>query len=336
METLTKIPLTVVLIFLVILVGNSKICPLQVVESCNVNDKEALLEFKRVIQFDVWQYPGAWAPDTDCCTTWEGISCDPVTGRVVEIRMSGFPDDYYGVDTFFAMGGTLSPFLGNLTYLRVLDLRFGLFNGPIPPDLSGPVPNSLGKLSQLEYIYLDHNELSGAIPTCIGKLSALQMLYLHHNRLTGPIPFSIGRLVDLQMIDLGHNQLTGVLPSSIGNLTQIKSIILENNMITGNLPQSIGYLNELRDVLFSNNKFIGPIPPSFGNLSLLKRLLLSKNMLSGDIPSNVLNLKNLEVFNVSTNQLTGKIPPHKSSFPASAFSQNLGLCDAPLPPCNWL
>lgn len=95
-------------------------------------------------------------------------------------------------------------------------------------------------------------------------------------------------------------------------------------------------MSQLRVLEMANNQLTGKIPRDLGKAESLTKILLSGNKLTGSIPAQVLNSKELQVFDVSMNQLKGRIPPHKLTIPASAFSHNLGLCDAPLPPCKHL
>uniref|UniRef100_A0A803L7F0 FBD domain-containing protein n=1 Tax=Chenopodium quinoa TaxID=63459 RepID=A0A803L7F0_CHEQI len=318
--------------------GNPGLCglPLPALESCHAIDEEALLDFKHKITHDPSQLLRTWLPNTDCCTVWEGVDCNPANGRVVNVSRPGVQSgDDFILDT--SMSGTLSPFLGNLTYLQLLDLsNLKELTGPIPPQLelelsenqfSGPIPSSIvdlisltsltlhdnklsgkipfeiGKLKSLNSLHLSLNRISRSIPDSIGKLSKLQDLSLSHNKLTGPIPSSIGKLVSLQAFSLSNNRLTGVLPNSIGNLPKIQYISLENNMITGNLPSSLGNLTTLITMVFANNRFVGQIPRNFGNLKSLMSLDLSKNQLIGPVPYQLTKVKDLQVLNLSYNPL---------------------------------
>ena len=59
-------------------------------------------------------------------------------------------------------------------------------------QLSGPIPESIGNLSQLESLLLSSNQLSGPIPKSIGNLSQLELLYLSGNQLScDEIPSSL-------------------------------------------------------------------------------------------------------------------------------------------------
>ena len=80
--------------------------------------------------------------------------------------------------------------------------------------------------------------LSGNIPNAIGDLDSLIYLYLANNHLTGSVPESIGNLSKLYVLDLSKNQLSGEIPESIVNL-QITKLLLHNNLFSGNFPEII-------------------------------------------------------------------------------------------------
>jgi hypothetical protein len=56
---------------------------------------------------------------------------------------------------------------------------------------------------------LSSNNLTGTIPNQIGRLSQLIWLYLYRNSLTGTIPSEIESLTNLASLDLYDNNLTG-------------------------------------------------------------------------------------------------------------------------------
>ncbi|KNA13983.1 hypothetical protein SOVF_111620 [Spinacia oleracea] len=146
------------LIFLTILLR-----PL-LIESCNAIDEEALLDFKQRIEYETRGNLATWVAKTDCCATWYGVKCDAANGRVVNLspfRSRTFAQKFDSVN----LNGTLSPFLGNLTYLRVLDLYlFQQYYDLEPSGFRGPIPPQLGHLSQLTTISLVSNLFTGSIP----------------------------------------------------------------------------------------------------------------------------------------------------------------------------
>ena len=54
--------------------------------------------------------------------------------------------------------------------------------------LTGTIPEELGALDALRYLYLDNNQLGGAIPEWPGEVDQLQRLYLNGNQLSGCVP----------------------------------------------------------------------------------------------------------------------------------------------------
>ena len=85
--------------------------------------------------------------------------------------------------------------------------------------LSGEIPQEIGTLDSLEFLWLEDNQLTGPIPSEIGNLSKLKYLIMHHNQLSDSIPSEIGNLSNLEILKLDNNQLTGYIPESICDLT---------------------------------------------------------------------------------------------------------------------
>ena len=117
--------------------------------------------------------------------------------------------------------------------IKVLDL----YNN----KLEGVLPKEIGKLTNLQWFYLNHNKLEGKIPKEIGKLTNLQWLYLNHNKLEGEIPKEIGKLTNLQKLFLSNNKLEGEIPKEIEKLTYLQSLSLYNNKLEGEIPKEIGH-----------------------------------------------------------------------------------------------
>ena len=105
--------------------------------------------------------------------------------------------------------------------LTELNCNYDLVNELTLSDLglSGEIPQDIGTLDSLEFLWLEDNQLTGPIPSEIGNLSKLKYLIMHHNQLSDSIPSEIGNLSNLEILKLDNNQLTGYIPESICDLT---------------------------------------------------------------------------------------------------------------------
>jgi hypothetical protein len=206
------------------------------------------------------------------------------------------------LDLFYnQLSGSIPSSIGKLTNLEGLSLNSN--------KLSGSIPSSIGNLVNLQGLNLSSNQLSGSIPSSLGNLVNLQAeLSLDFNQLSGSIPSSLGNLVNLFYLALSYNKLSGVIPSSIGNLANVSALYLRDNQLSGSIPSSISNLANLSSLTLSNNKLSGNIPSFLGNLVNLTDLELSNNQLTGSIPSSLGHLVNLRLLYLDNNQLSGTLP----------------------------
>lgn len=119
--------------------------------------------------------------------------------------------------TVFAAKGLLSPHVGNLSFLRTLNLQTNSFSHNIPQEI--------GRLSRLRSLHLANNSLSGQIPVNISRCSGLRLWSLAGNNLTGKLPNNIGSLAKLQVLDFHSNFLVGEVPTSYGNLSSLVTFL---------------------------------------------------------------------------------------------------------------
>ena len=92
----------------------------------------------------------------------------------------------------------------------------------------GVTTDANGRVTRLD---LSGNGLSGTLPSELGRLTNLEYLYLFTNQLSGSLPSSLGNLTNLKELDLRYNQLSGSLPSSLGNLTNLQRLWLGGNQL---------------------------------------------------------------------------------------------------------
>lgn len=99
--------------------------------------------------------------------------------------------------------------------------------------LEGTIAKEIGNLSFLRFLDISNNSINGVIPSEIGLLRKLQSLNLSNNYLSGNIPTSLSPCVELKMFDLSHNNLSGTVPAGFGNWSQLEELSLTRNYLTG-------------------------------------------------------------------------------------------------------
>jgi Leucine-rich repeat (LRR) protein len=98
------------------------------------------------------------------------------------------------------------------------------------------VPANIGKLTAMQYLYLQNNSLS-TLPPEVVQLKALKHLNLAYNNLT-TLPSEVGQLTALDDLNLRNNNLS-TLPPELGRLTVLTSLSLYNNNFTDEEIQNI-------------------------------------------------------------------------------------------------
>lgn len=141
--------------------------------------------------------------------------------------------------------------------------------------------------------------------------------------------FQENRILSLSLTSMS---LTGVIPSALKFCSGATTLVLSGNSLTGPIPPDLcEWIPYLVNLDLSGNLLSGSIPLELSNCSFLNTLDLSSNSLSGTIPASLSRLDRLKILDLSHNQLSGEIPASfASSFPASAFDYNDGLCGHPV------
>ncbi|KAL5748057.1 hypothetical protein ACOSQ2_025354 [Xanthoceras sorbifolium] len=259
----------------------------------NETDRLALLAIKAQLH-DPLGVTSSWNDSVPLCL-WTGVSCGRRHQRVTSLDLRKQN-----------IGGHLSPFVGNLSFLRSIHLENNIFNGEIPDEV--------GRLFRLETLILGNNSFSGTLPTNLSRCSNLKKFYVTRNNLGGGIPAEIGNLLKLEELYINANHFTGQLSASIGNISTLKEINLGGNSLGGRIPDMLGQLRDLTRVGLVENKFSGTVPASIYNISSLEYLFLSYNRLHGSLPLKIgFTLPNLKRFAIHGNDFTGFLPSSLSN-----------------------
>ncbi|CAL5079203.1 unnamed protein product [Urochloa decumbens] len=273
-------------------------------------DEAALLAFKARISGHSGVLD-SWNQSTSYCS-WEGVTCGKRhRWRVVTLNL-----------TSQGLGGTISPAIGNLTFLRILDLSINTLDGEIPP--------SIGSLRRLQKLDLNTNMLTGVIPSNISRCVSLRVMYIHSNKgVQGSIPAEIGSMPSLSYLVLFNNSITGTIPPSLGNLSQLTDLSLSLNYLEGSIPEEIGNNPHLSFLQLSINNLsaticmvidaglnslTGVVPSELGRFQNFIVLRIEKNIFEAnneeewEFIASLTNCSNLQMLELGWNKFAGKLP----------------------------
>jgi Leucine-rich repeat (LRR) protein len=295
------------------------------------DDRSALLAFLSGVSTDPGGALADWGRSPGFCN-WTGVACGrgPVgTRRVTQLVLSGR-----------GIGGVISPVLGRMSFLTVLDLSSNAFAGKIPAELGalsrltqlsltsnfleGAIPAGIGLLRELYFLDLSGNRLSGGIPkTLFCNCSALQYMDLANNSLAGDIPYAGEcRLPSLRYLLLWSNDLSGPIPPALSNSAMLEWVDFESNYLAGELPSKVfDRLPRLQYLYLSYNNLsshdgntnLDPFFRSLTNCTRLQELELAGNGLGGRLPPFIGELsRGFRQIHLEDNAISGSIPPNIS------------------------
>lgn len=200
----------------------------------------------------------------------------------------------------------------NGSKIIILDFSSNKFNDSIS--------TGLGSCSKLQVFRAGFNALSGPLPDDIFDLADLQQLSLPVNQLSGPIGDGIVRLTNLKILELYSNQFMGTLPSQIGNLFRLEKLVLHINNLTGSLPASLQNCTNLSTLNLRVNNMSGQLSAfDFSALKHLTTLDLGNNNFTGELPQSLYSCKSLTALRFASNRLTGQISPEIVGLESLAF-----------------
>ena len=226
--------------------------------------------------------------------------------------------------------------------------------------LSGKLPQCLGNFSfSLSFLSLRENLVSGSIPQTFTRESQLIAIDLSHNQLEGQLPRSLADCRMLEYLSLENNKLNDVFPYWLGTLPKLRILVLRSNGFHGQIrkhQQESTHFPNLRIIDLSYNTFNGALPSQYfrsweamqastterqakySNASRISQnwllaypftitieikgvkryyaainedlsiMDLSNNLFIGEIPDTIGILKGLRSLDLSNNSLSGPIP----------------------------
>ncbi|KAJ7949780.1 Leucine-rich repeat receptor protein kinase [Quillaja saponaria] len=312
--------------------------------TCNVNEKQALLKFKKGL-FDPTNWLSSWSESNqlDCCS-WVGVRCNNNAGRVMELSLGntfhsqledfGIEDEEYPDHN---LGGEISSSLLGLQFLTHLNLSSNYF-------ICTQIPSFLGPLRSLTHLDLNDAGFSGLIPHQLGNLSNLHYLGLGDNSgLEANNLHWTSNLLSLEYLKLSdvyaHNykhrswpQVLGVLPSSITEL-HLSGCGLHSIMVPPQGYASIINFTSLRVLDISSNDFneVSNWPQVFSTLPStitelhLRGCGLHSTMVPPQGYATIANLTSLPVLDISYNDLNDELKRVLSNFSTSLEILDLNL-----------
>ncbi|XP_057989175.1 receptor-like protein 43 [Hevea brasiliensis] len=261
-------------------------------------DREALIGFQAKITHDPLGITNSWNHSIHFCE-WPGVKCRRVSAGIMRVATLYRPSV-----NLVNLVGSISPHIGNLSFLSYLNLANNSFSGEIPEEIRG--------LRRLKILILDRNLLHGPLQV---PPSSTTFLSLADNNFSGEIPSSICRLISLQHLYLSKKNVSGTIPKCFGNFRNLSVLDLGNNNLHGSIPAAFVEGNSLSRLDLNGNQLEGPLPRSLFNCSKLVTLNLGNNRINGSFPYWLENLAELRVLVLLCNRFSGPIPTSKARFP---------------------
>ncbi|KAL7166763.1 hypothetical protein ACSBR2_037441 [Camellia fascicularis] len=215
--------------------------------------------------------------------------------------------------------GSLSPQIGNLTFLEEINIQGNNFHGTIPQEIGG--------LFRLLNLLLANNSFQGEIPINLTHCSHIRVIDLKGNNLEGSIPPELSILSKLNQLSLSRNHFSGIIPPSLGNLSALQTLDLLRNNLHGSIPSELGQLSNLHYFQLSSNTLSGVVPAQLYNISSIQVFAVATHWVEVFHPTSLANASGPVKISIGDNALTGPIPLNLGSL---QYLQVLHIAGNPL------
>ncbi|KAF2589792.1 hypothetical protein F2Q70_00040413 [Brassica cretica] len=247
---------------------------------------------------------------------------DPPVKQGVELKMHGIHLVYEGDDDFkgeesesdftetqftvsqklanffstFGEGEANTPTNGMLASLEELNLTATALKN---------LPSSIGKLKNLQKLYLMHCASLSKLPDTINELKSLKKLFINGSAVE-ELPLNPGSLPSLTDFSAGGCKHLKQVPSSIGGLNSLLDLELDWTPIE-TLPKEIGDLHFIRKLVLRNCKSLKVLPESLGDMDTLHSLCLEGSNIE-KLPESFGKLENLVLLRMNNCKKIKRLP----------------------------
>jgi hypothetical protein len=185
-------------------------------------------------------------------------------------------------DNFIVTTNGLPTEFGSLSKLLHLQLSYNLLQGELTDDVFTGMP-------QLQHLEFESNYITGDFPQSLGLLTDLQFIYARSNELSIALDtmMATGNYPNLFSFWIDNNEVTTTIPTEIGQIIGLASLSMTNTTVPGPIPTELGLLTDLQRVWLYNNQLSGSIPSELNQLSNLEVFEIQNNALNGTVPVNI-------------------------------------------------
>uniref|UniRef100_A0A7N2MTJ2 Leucine-rich repeat-containing N-terminal plant-type domain-containing protein n=2 Tax=Quercus lobata TaxID=97700 RepID=A0A7N2MTJ2_QUELO len=201
--------------------------------------------------------------------------------------------------------------------------------------IMGSFPD-LTTFSSLRVLLLSHNRLSGTIPESLGKQSNLEILYIGDNLFKGVISEAhFSKLTKLKLFQIYNNTLVVNFSSNWAPPFQLEQLYLVSCQLASGLPKWLQTQKSYYWLDLSNSTISDTLSNSYWIFPThLHYINLSHNQINGHIPNLALESSFPFAIDLNSNKLEGEIPPFVFKGSHLDLSNNmfsklaLSLCEA--------